>query len=143
MSKLYDDLVQGLNEAVAFAKGNGNARVTKSILCRIQIVWDEDASVWVAASEDIPGFVLESGSLDALIERIKVAVPELLALNGQVYAAEIIIHASRRMAITSKQATSQMFEQFYGKPFEKITEDDIGPAAEIDWGKDVGGERIL
>ena len=30
----------------------------------------------------IPGLVLEYGSLDALTERVKSAVPELLALNG-------------------------------------------------------------
>ena len=39
-----------------------------------------------------------------------------------------------------QQSTAQMFEQFYGKPFEKITPDDLGSAEEIDWGEDVGGE---
>lgn len=48
----------------------------------IQLLWDEAAAVWFAASSDIPGLVLESGSLDALIERVRFAVPELLALNG-------------------------------------------------------------
>lgn len=32
----------------------------------------------------MPGLVLESGSFDALIERLRYAVPELLALNGPV-----------------------------------------------------------
>jgi hypothetical protein len=44
--------------------------------------WDAEASVWIATSEDVPGLALESASLDALMERIKIAVPELLALNG-------------------------------------------------------------
>ena len=48
---------------------------------RIQIIWDNEASVWVATSNDVPGLVLESGSLDALIERARYAVPELLELN--------------------------------------------------------------
>ena len=39
-----------------------------------------------------------------------------------------------------KQSTVQMFEQFYGKPFEKITPDDLGSADEIDWREDVGCE---
>ena len=47
----------------------------------ISLLWDADASVWVATSDDIPGLVLESGSLDALTERVRNAVPELLALN--------------------------------------------------------------
>ncbi len=46
--------------------------------------WDEEASVWVASSNDVPGLVLESGSLDALMERVKAAIPELLAINGTV-----------------------------------------------------------
>ena len=48
---------------------------------RINIIWDNEAAVYVATSEDVPGLVLESGSLDALIERVKTAVPELLELN--------------------------------------------------------------
>ena len=49
--------------------------------CRINLLWDNDASVWVATSEDLPGLTLESGSFDALIERVKFALPELLALD--------------------------------------------------------------
>lgn len=45
--------------------------------------WDEEASVWVATSPDVIGLVLESESLDALMERVKDAVPELLELNSQ------------------------------------------------------------
>ncbi len=47
----------------------------------IDLIWDAEAAVWVATSEDIPGLVLESGSFDALLERIRYAVPELLELN--------------------------------------------------------------
>lgn len=49
----------------------------------VNLLWDTDASVWVATSEDIKGLVLESGSLDALIERVRMTVPELLKLNNQ------------------------------------------------------------
>lgn len=51
--------------------------------CRIDFTWDDEASVWVATSEDVPGLVLESGSYDALIERVRHAVPELLELNNK------------------------------------------------------------
>jgi len=47
----------------------------------IHLTWDDDASVWIATSDDIPGLVLESGSFDALLERSRIAIPELLALN--------------------------------------------------------------
>jgi len=47
----------------------------------INFTWDSDAAVWLATSEEVKGLVLESGSLDALIERVRYAVPELLSLN--------------------------------------------------------------
>ncbi len=48
----------------------------------INLLWDNEANVWVATSNDIPGLVLESGSFDALIERLRFAIPELLELNS-------------------------------------------------------------
>ena len=47
----------------------------------INLTWDPEAGVWTATSDDVPGLVLESGSFDALLERVRFAVPELLALN--------------------------------------------------------------
>ncbi len=47
----------------------------------VNLIWDNEADVWIATSEDIPGLVLESGSFDALLERVRFAVPELLTLN--------------------------------------------------------------
>lgn len=51
----------------------------------IDLLWDNEACVWVATSKDkeIEGLILESGSLDALIERVKIAIPELLGLNHE------------------------------------------------------------
>ena len=54
-----------------------------------KLLWDPEAAVWVATSDDIIGLVLESGSVDALIERVRYAVPELLALNHQPPAEAI------------------------------------------------------
>ena len=48
----------------------------------IALVWDNEAHVWIAENDDIP-VALESDSLDTLIERVKLAVPELLVLNGK------------------------------------------------------------
>jgi len=49
----------------------------------VDLMFDSEARVWVATSEDVPGLVLESGSFDALVERVQVAVPELLELNNK------------------------------------------------------------
>ena len=51
--------------------------------CIIKFHWDSEAAVWIATSDDVPGLVLESGSFDALVERVKAAVPELISLNGK------------------------------------------------------------
>lgn len=47
----------------------------------ISMVWDAEAGVWFATSEDVPGLVLESSSFDTLVERVRIAVPELAELN--------------------------------------------------------------
>ena len=48
----------------------------------VKCKWDDDSQVWTATSKDVPGLILESGSFDALIERVRYAVPELLELNS-------------------------------------------------------------
>lgn len=53
---------------------------------RIKTIWDPEAAVWTATSDDVPGLCLESGTLDALIEKVKYAVPELLAMNTKTSA---------------------------------------------------------
>ena len=49
---------------------------------RIRFTWDSEAAVCIATSKDVPGLVLESGSIVTLFERVRLAVPELLELNG-------------------------------------------------------------
>ena len=44
--------------------------------------WDSEAEVWVAESDDIPGLVAEAESMNALVEKVRVLVPELFELNG-------------------------------------------------------------
>ena len=62
---------------------------------RIDIIWDDEALVWVATSEDVPGLVLESGSVDGLIERVKIAAPKLLELNHKNKDGVLDFHISR------------------------------------------------
>jgi hypothetical protein len=48
----------------------------------VLLTWDDEAGVWVAENDDIP-VVLESGSFDVLVERVRHAVPEILMENGK------------------------------------------------------------
>ena len=44
--------------------------------------WDEDAGVWVAESDDVPGLATEAETAEALIRKLEVMIPELLEANG-------------------------------------------------------------
>ena len=48
----------------------------------VNINWDTEAKVWYALSTDIPGIALESDSYNVLINRVRLAIPELIELNG-------------------------------------------------------------
>jgi predicted RNase H-like HicB family nuclease len=48
----------------------------------VLLIWDDEARVWVASNDEIP-ITLEVGSLDLLMERVRIAAPELLELNGK------------------------------------------------------------
>jgi hypothetical protein len=49
----------------------------------IQARWDDEASVWLATSEDIPGLVVEADTWPAMINEVQLVLPELLELSGQ------------------------------------------------------------
>lgn len=46
--------------------------------------WDDEAGVWVATSDDIPGLVTEAASLDDLLNRVLLVAPELLEDNAHL-----------------------------------------------------------
>lgn len=59
---------------------------------RIDVLWDGEAAVWVAESEDIPGLIAEAGSMEELIKKLKVLIPELLELNGASTRSHFPLH---------------------------------------------------
>ena len=63
--------------------------------------WDEESSVWIAESQDMPGLILESGSFDALVERVKIAVPDLLESDGAEHAQVKIHFKAERLAVVA------------------------------------------
>lgn len=52
----------------------------KTIL--VQAVWDDEAAVWVASSDDVPGLATEADTAEELERKLKVIIPELLRENG-------------------------------------------------------------
>lgn len=69
----------------------------------INFTWDDEAGVWIATSNDIPGLVMESGSFDALLERTRFAVPELLKLNTDTSLSLSLTFKSERHERTGRR----------------------------------------
>ena len=49
----------------------------------VHAIWDDEAKVWSASSDDVPGLATEADTAAALVQKLKTLIPELLALNGQ------------------------------------------------------------
>ena len=58
--------------------------------------WDAEAQVWVAVSEDIPGLVTESPSLQMLVGKLQALIPEICELNKHLMADPV-----NRVSITA------------------------------------------
>lgn len=48
----------------------------------VNATWDDEAQVWVAVSDDLPGLVAEAEDMPELLNKLKVLIPELLEANG-------------------------------------------------------------
>ena len=50
----------------------------------VQGVWDADAQVWVATSENVPGLATEADTIENLTAKLRTMIPELLILNNSI-----------------------------------------------------------
>ena len=64
--------------------------------CTVKMLWDDEAHVWIAIADDIP-LSLEGGSYDALIERVKIAAPEILEMNEKPFQPLRLRFTSERL----------------------------------------------
>jgi predicted RNase H-like HicB family nuclease len=61
-------------------------RMAQPIL--VSAMWDAEAKVWIAESDQVPGLATGADTLEELVEKLKVAIPELLAENGIPFEAD-------------------------------------------------------
>lgn len=54
------------------------------IMYAVEAFWDVEAAVWVATSEDIPGLATEAETIEALMQKLRSIIPELILLNRLV-----------------------------------------------------------
>lgn len=72
----------------------------------IRAEWDEEAEVWVATSDDVPGLVAEADTTEALLAKLRTLIPELLEANGYPDGNEEVPFElfSRRFDVVHRQA---------------------------------------
>jgi predicted RNase H-like HicB family nuclease len=93
--------------SAAFRVGNG-ADSYRVMLCDtgrmrmdayvIQAFWDDEAGIWVAESDDVPGLATGAATLDELVSKRAVMIPELLELNRHITDAQptrFEVHAAK------------------------------------------------
>ena len=79
LSKIAEQTqAQNINLALKFLP---KLLIMTQITYKVEAFWDAEAEVWVATSEDIPGLVTETSTIDILTEKLRVMIPELLVLN--------------------------------------------------------------
>jgi hypothetical protein len=64
--------------------GDGSEPVTESKAKRpveVRAVWDDEAGVWSAEGENLPGLVTEADSYQLLMQKLQIMVPELLSYS--------------------------------------------------------------
>ena len=49
--------------------------------CKVKLIWDEDSDRWHSVTDDNLRMTLEASSFDVLVERVRIAAPEMLELN--------------------------------------------------------------
>jgi predicted RNase H-like HicB family nuclease len=69
---------------------------------QVHALWDPEANVWVAESDDVPGLVAEADSVDSLVEKLKALIPELLEANGIEHAGEISFRLVSEIEVVSQ-----------------------------------------
>lgn len=67
----------------------------------IDIKWDENANVWIAMNDEL-GITLEDASYDKLIDRLKIAIPEMCKLNN-INVSYVYIKTATRMITCTLQ----------------------------------------
>ena len=69
----------------------------------IKALWDDEADVWSASSNDVAGLAIEAPTTEALIKRLEDLVPELLELNHasleQTLPAELVISGRQSLSL--------------------------------------------
>lgn len=91
----------------------------------VNIVWDKEANVWIASSNEIPGLVLESDSYDTLTDRLRIAVPDILEANHLPKITKLN-YSSNSSNVRVGDMSKKLTENFCTEnPFTPLTTEEI------------------
>lgn len=63
---------------------------------RVAAIWDSEASVWVSET-DIPGLVIEAGTLAEFDALMQVLVPDMLSANARIRGEIVRVEFTARV----------------------------------------------
>jgi hypothetical protein len=69
---------------------------------RVRAEWDEEARVWVAEGTNLPGLVTEADTVELLLDKLRIMVPELLSYSPDLasgFRPEVRVTLVRRDSI--------------------------------------------
>jgi predicted RNase H-like HicB family nuclease len=67
----------------------------------VKAFWDSEAKVWVATSEDVLGLATEADTIEALVARLNLIIPDLMEANGEI-VEEIPYHLISEVTAIAK-----------------------------------------
>lgn len=73
-------------------------------MLEIAAQWDDEAEVWIATSEDVPGLCVEASTFDELVAVATELTPELLELNHVEISGPVSLHITAERTMTAKAA---------------------------------------
>jgi predicted RNase H-like HicB family nuclease len=72
----------------------------------VRAFWDDEAEVWVATSDDVPGLVTEAATKEELLAKLQIMIPELLEANGVVSGANAFRLLTQEDSVVKLQAVA-------------------------------------
>lgn len=65
----------------------------------VDVIYDSEASVWIATSKDIKELIFEADTYEKLESKVMLALPELLELNNYPKASIISFKSERELRL--------------------------------------------
>jgi Domain of unknown function (DUF1902) len=77
-----------------------------AFLYHVHADWDPEADVWVTTSNDVPGLATEAATLEALTQKLRTLIPELLEANQLLSGLECPASPRRGIGIVCRACST-------------------------------------